>query len=112
MGGGFGGGKNRFDSEDSEMPTMPTMPQMPKGSSSMEETREVVPTSFTFTNREESSETTENNGGQMPAGSNQGGSIGSANTGFSLSGDVVMLIVSLCVLTVGLVFAALFKRRK
>lgn len=51
-------------------------------------------------------------GGQVPNVSNPSGSLGSASIGFVLSGDVVMLIVSVAVLGAGLVFAALFKRRK
>ena len=49
---------------------------------------------------------------QRPSGSNQSGSIGSVNNGFMLSDDMIMLGVSVAVLALGLLFAALFKRRK
>lgn len=50
--------------------------------------------------------------GQIPNGNSQGGSLGSANTGISVSNDTIMLIVSVAVLAGGLIFAVLFKRRK
>ena len=50
--------------------------------------------------------------GQIPNRNSQGGSLGSANTGISVSNDTIMLIVSVAVLAGGLIFAVLFKRRK
>ena len=55
--------------------------------------------------------------GQRPDGNSQGtsiggASIGSASNGFAISNDVIMLFVSAMVLAAGLVFAAIFKRRR
>ena len=144
MGGGFGGGKNPFDSDSQGSSGKP---QRPDNSSSNETEGGTIPTSFTSTNSEDSSETDNggnqsqmpwgdgelpntgdfdiNNipeggmqfpgnmpGGQIPNGNSQGGSLGSANTGISVSNDTIMLIVSVAVLAGGLIFAVLFKRRK
>ena len=144
MGGGFGGGKNPFDSDSQGSSGKP---QRPDNSSSNETEGGTIPTSFTSTNSEDSSET-DNGGnqsqmpwgdgelpntgdfdinnipeggmqfpgnmpsGQIPNGNSQGGSLGSANTGISVSNDTIMLIVSVAVLAGGLIFAVLFKRRK
>ena len=51
-------------------------------------------------------------GSSIQGGSNPGGSIGSANSGAFISVDAVLLIVSVAVLLAGLVFAAVFKRRR
>ena len=144
MGGGFGGGKNPFDSNSQGSSGKP---QRPDNSSSNETEGGTIPTSFTSTNSEDSSETDNgenqsqmpwgdgelpNTGdfdinnipeggmqfpgnmpsGQIPNGNSQGGSLGSANTGISVSNDAIMLIVSVAVLAGGLIFAVLFKRRK
>ena len=144
MGGGFGGGKNPFDSDSQGSSGKP---QRPDNSSSNETEGGTIPTSFTSTDSEDSSETDNggnqsqmpwgdgelpntgdfdiNNipeggmqfpgnmpGGQIPNGNSQGGSLGSANTGISVSNDTIMLIVSVAVLAGGLIFAVLFKRRK
>ena len=144
MGGGFGGEKNPFDSDSQGSSGKP---QRPDNSSSNETEGGTIPTSFTSTNSEDSSETDNggnqsqmpwgdgelpntgdfdiNNipeggmqfpgnmpGGQIPNGNSQGGSLGSANTGISVSNDTIMLIVSVAVLAGGLIFAVLFKRRK
>lgn len=144
MGGGFGGEKNPFDSDSQGSSGKP---QRPDNSSSNETEGGTIPTSFTSTNSEDSSETDNggnqsqmpwgdgelpntgdfdiNNipeggmqfpgnmpGGQIPNGNSQGGSLGSANTGISVSNDTIMLIVFVAVLAGGLIFAALFKRRK
>ena len=144
MGGGFGGEKNPFDSDSQGSSGKP---QRPDNSSSNETEGGTIPTSFTSTNSEDSSET-DNGGnqsqmpwgdgelpntgdfdinnipeggmqfpgnmpsGQIPNGNSQGGSLGSANTGISVSNDTIMLIVSVAVLAGGLIFAVLFKRRK
>ena len=144
MGGGFGGGKNPFDSDSQGSSGKP---QRPDNSSSNETEGGTIPTSFTSTDSEDSSET-DNGGnqsqmpwgdgelpntgdfdinnipeggmqfpgnmpsGQIPNGNSQGGSLGSANTGISVSNDTIMLIVSVAVLAGGLIFAVLFKRRK
>ena len=50
--------------------------------------------------------------GGRPSGNSQGGSLGSVNSGFMLSDDMIMFAVSVTVLAVGLLFAALFKRRR
>ena len=144
MGGGFGGEKNPFDSDSQGSSGKP---QRPDNSSSNETEGGTIPTSFTSTNSEDSSETDNgenqsqmpwgdgelpNTGdfdinnipeggmqfpgnmpsGQIPNGNSQGGSLGSANTGISVSNDTIMLIVSVAVLAGGLIFAVLFKRRK
>ena len=138
MGGGMGG--NMPGGNRDQIPTIPngSTSQQPNDSSTPESTASVTTTSFAMLSSEESGEVPENNGGQqnpwgdgempnmgnmpqmpgntqggqMPNGGNQGGSIGSANTGFSISSDVIMLIVSIAVLAAGLAFAAFFKRRK
>ena len=144
MGGGFGGEKNPFDSDSQGSSGKP---QRPDNSSSNETEGGTIPTSFTSTDSEDSSETDNgenqsqmpwgdgelpNTGdfdinnipeggmqfpgnmpsGQIPNGNSQGGSLGSANTGISVSNDTIMLIVSVAVLAGGLIFAVLFKRRK
>lgn len=50
--------------------------------------------------------------GGEPTTSSSGSSIGSANMEFSISKDMILLLVSVSVLAVGILFAALFKRRK
>lgn len=129
MGSGMGGGN---------MPEMPEGQAPPTNS----EANGIAKTSFTFLNSDgdKSSDGSGNsqkqtppdmNGGMQQGGfgqsenmqrpdnmqggnvsASQGGSIGSANTGISVSSDVIILIVSVVVLAGGLTFAALFKRRK
>lgn len=140
MGGGNMPGGNGGNMPTMPESTMPEMPkgQTPSTNS---ETNGIAGTSFMFLNieSEESSGGSDNSQGQTPpdmnggmqqggfgqngmqfpsnmqggnGGTSQGGSIGSANTGISVSNDMIMLIVSAVVLAGGLTFAVLFKRRK
>ena len=50
--------------------------------------------------------------GQTPSGDNPSGNLGSASGSLAFSDDAMILVVSVAVLAAGLLFAALFKRRR
>ena len=123
MGGGFGGGRDSFDSENGISSSIPQNPNASSQENNRGETSQSGNNQWQnpwgsgeMPNMNDFDMSNIPQGGiQFPSGSQnsgaQSGNLGSANTGFTMTGNGVLFVISIIVLTAGLVFALFFKRR-